>query len=328
MTYLRDTLLRPTMDENSLSTLASLLAFTHADVVKGVMCAQSPSKCTSVSSLDDSSTKSGSKDSYLVQILRMLGREVKAIRILDSESSSNMNNSKDIFSSSKSLGDVKSKPKDVKSEPPTSWRVSPNSFDNSIQTSWKQHLVTQDSSLPSRKLRRKGCLSFLRELFNMVRTSLQQNDKDDFYEMIVLMVVNISDSYDTIESSVFINENSNDTCTSDADIIKMEESRIDMKTNQETLNDLQDENVNLLLLLGAILSDPNADLSERNACLEIISTISLHNPSWIRKHCLDEFAFSKESNHSLNAGRNGIFPCRPEPDERQRVSIEKTIWIV
>jgi protein phosphatase-4 regulatory subunit 3 len=34
--YMRDTLLRPTMDENCLSTLSSLQTFTHADVVKGV----------------------------------------------------------------------------------------------------------------------------------------------------------------------------------------------------------------------------------------------------------------------------------------------------
>jgi protein phosphatase 4 regulatory subunit 3 len=34
--YMRDTLLRPTMDESSLSTLSSLQTFTHADVVKGV----------------------------------------------------------------------------------------------------------------------------------------------------------------------------------------------------------------------------------------------------------------------------------------------------
>merc|ERR1712161_103419 len=70
VTYLRDTLLRPTMDENSLSSLASLLTFTHADVVKGVTCSSSISKKKNIiSSVQKTS------DSYLVQILRVLGRE-------------------------------------------------------------------------------------------------------------------------------------------------------------------------------------------------------------------------------------------------------------
>ena len=59
VTYLRDTLLRPTMDENSLSTLSSLQTFTHADVVKGVT--------------------QGGEDSYLVKVLRLLGKEVPTI---------------------------------------------------------------------------------------------------------------------------------------------------------------------------------------------------------------------------------------------------------
>ncbi len=59
VTYLRDTLLRPTMDENSLSTLSSLMTFTHADVVKGVT--------------------QGGDDSYLVKVLRMLATEIAVI---------------------------------------------------------------------------------------------------------------------------------------------------------------------------------------------------------------------------------------------------------
>ena len=59
VTYLRDTLLRPTMDENSLSTLSSLMTFTHADVVKGVT--------------------QGGDDSYLVKVLRMLATEISVI---------------------------------------------------------------------------------------------------------------------------------------------------------------------------------------------------------------------------------------------------------
>jgi protein phosphatase-4 regulatory subunit 3 len=62
--YLRDTLLRPTMDESSLSTLSSLQTFTHADVVKGVT--------MSPAGTDDKGELL--KDSYLAKVLRMLGR--------------------------------------------------------------------------------------------------------------------------------------------------------------------------------------------------------------------------------------------------------------
>ena len=58
-------------------------------------------------------------------------------------------------------------------------------------TVWKQHLAPQDGSLASRLFRRKGAVSFFRELFNMVRVSLQQGDKDDFYAAIVNMEVDL-----------------------------------------------------------------------------------------------------------------------------------------
>ena len=61
--YLKDTLLRPTMDESSLSTLSSLQTFTHADVVKGVTMSQ-------VGSEDRGDLL---KDSYLAKVIRTLG---------------------------------------------------------------------------------------------------------------------------------------------------------------------------------------------------------------------------------------------------------------
>src|SRR5207244_1902964 len=67
--YIRDTLLRPTMDEGSLSTLSSLQTFTHADVVKGV----------TISDNDQFTLN----NSYLVRVIRMLGHELHAIGIME-----------------------------------------------------------------------------------------------------------------------------------------------------------------------------------------------------------------------------------------------------
>ena len=64
--YMRDVLLRPTMDEGSLSTLNSLQTFTHADVVKGVM-------------IPGSGTEGDIQDSYLMQVIRMFAVEVYSI---------------------------------------------------------------------------------------------------------------------------------------------------------------------------------------------------------------------------------------------------------
>ena len=68
--YLRDTLLQPTMDESSLSTLSSLHTFSHADVVKGVTM---PSNGKEVSLTD----------SYLVRVIRMLGMELHALGVAE-----------------------------------------------------------------------------------------------------------------------------------------------------------------------------------------------------------------------------------------------------
>lgn len=254
VTFIRDTLLRPTMDESSLSTLSSLLTFTHADIVKGVMCAPR-------------NQNAKSQDSYLVQIIRMMGKEIMAIREIEWETM-----------------ERKGRPsKPSKSHLKGSTPI--NSVSGNIQssfTAWTQHLAPQDDSLTSRRIRRSGCLSFLKEMFNIVRTSLQQSDKDDFYAMIVLM---------------------------------------DVKTTENNDEDMEakpsyEDTVNLLSLLGDVLADMNSDVSERGACLEILSAIAMHDPSYIRKHCLDEYAVSK-SEHEKNHKQDHII-SRPEPnDERQ-----------
>jgi protein phosphatase-4 regulatory subunit 3 len=257
------------MDESSLSTLGSLLTFTHADVVKGIMCTPRYNN-------------SGSKDSYLVRILRLLGKEIIAIREFEWKvmqqkgrlpGFSGKNNSKIAGSSNSSQN---------------------NSTSNEqASTPWKQHLVPQDDSLPSRKLRRRGCLSFLREMFNMVRMSLQQSDKDDFYAMIVLMDVSMNETFKEHNNGV-------------------NPTKISLTGHGDT--------VNLLSLLGSILSDTNADVSERAACLDILSAIAIHEPSLIRKHCLDEFSSSKGMVDENNYFKRRLSKViRPEPDDKYQV---------
>merc|ERR1712238_397495 len=87
------------------------------------------------------------------------------------------------------------------------------------------------------------------------------------------------------------------------------------------VNDSEEhESVNLLSLLGVILSDPNSDVIERVACLEILSAIAMHDPSIIRKLCLEQFSASKENGEN---SRNRCNPKRvvpkPEPNDRNEV---------
>lgn len=266
VTYIRDTLLRPTMDESSLSTLGSLLTFTHGDVVKGVMCAPR-------------NKNAKSHDSYLVRILRLLGKEIRAIREVEWNTMGQKGRPPSVSAENH-----------VKPPAPTDTMQTNTTMAQKPSTPWKQHLTPQDNSLFSRKLRRRGCLSFLREMFNMVRMSLQQSDKDDFYAMIVLM-----------------------------DVKLQEERKQDIKENgtAESPEAEADETVNLLSLLGAILSDTNADVSERGACLDILSAIAMHEPSLIRKHCLIEFSSSKSEGDNQKPGLTTV--ARLEPNDQRQV---------
>ncbi len=268
VTYIRDTLLRPTMDESSLTTLGSLLTFTHADVVKGVMCAPDPSRNKSMKS----------SQSYLVQVLRMLGNEVLAIRevewqMIDPKSCHIEAESTQCHHSSNEVASFQRS----------------NSYE-SPDKPWKQHLAPQDNSLKSRKIRRRGCLSFLRELFNMVRMSLQQCDKDDFYNLLVFMDVELHDNTTTSNSSEATSKSP--------------------------------QTVHLLSLLGAILSDVNSDVSERGACLEILAVIAMFDASLIRKHCLVEFSSSENNDGDSNKqkDRTSAIFGRPQPDRNHNVS--------
>ena len=273
VTYLRDTLLRPTMDDSCLSTLASLLTFTHTNVLKGVICApQNPPitdqamNRTTYDRRDHAAAHDTrfSPHSYLVRVLRLLGTEIKLIRKMEW-----------------AMDDYEGVVNNLETQSVRSENSSDDDRQQEIQrdtvfASWEQHLAPQDDSLESRKIRRRGCVAFLRELFVMVRTSLQQSDKDDFYAMIVLL-------------DVYLEETS------------------------------PSETVNLLSLMGALLSDPTADISERGICLEILSTIAMHHASLIRQHCLDVFTSSRENKTGDDGASQMIVIPRPQPNDSRQV---------
>lgn len=103
----------------------------------------------------------------------------------------------------------------------------------------------------------------------MVRTSLQQGDKDDFYAAIVNMEVELEG---------------------------------------------KSSSVNLISLLGSVLSDPSAHGSEKGGVLEIIAAIAMHDASHIRRHCLDSHEMWKKQE-----GEQLLCPARPSPNVATQV---------
>ncbi|KAG7354245.1 component of IIS longevity pathway SMK-1-domain containing protein [Nitzschia inconspicua] len=283
--YLRDTLLRPTMDESSLSTLSSLQTFTHADVVKGV----------TMSPVDDRGDLL--RDSYLAKVIRILGRESDAICELE-------------WMELEALPSVEDAQKLLKkrreeAHPDLSTVVTSGDHLQSkkMATIWKQHLAPQDESMASRRLRRRGSLSFLRELFNMVRVSLQQTDKDDFFAVLVSMEVDLLYDQDT---------NGKDPQSNPTKVIREEKSA---KTQALCYSpQVSTDPVNLLSLLANVLADPGTDVSEKGSVLEIIAGIAMHDPSLIRRRCLDFYSSWESASDSGQIG-----PDKPRQNEKNHI---------
>jgi protein phosphatase-4 regulatory subunit 3 len=287
--YLRDTLLRPTMDESSLSTLSSLQTFTHADVVKGVT--MSPTESEDNGEL--------LKDSYLAKIIRILGRESDAICEVEWKELENLPAGTDVHA-------LLAKRRE-EANPDPSMIVSSGKYpqNQKLSTIWKQHLAPQDASMSSRRLRRRGSLSFLRELFNMVRVSLQQNDKDDFFAVLVSMKVDLS--YDQ-ENRVLLESSTGNVKE------KVKSKELDTLNNSNS-PPVSSKPVNLLSLLANILSDPETDVTEKSSVLEIISGIAMHDPSLIRRRCI-EF-YSTWNRRDPNGGQIG--PVKPLHNVKSQV---------
>ena len=252
------------MDKSSLSTLASMQTFIHTDVVKGV---SSPIK-----------NRNGEEgeESYLIQVLRLLGTEIATI--IDKE-----------WSKLEKLEEGQ-----PDHEPATNRVVAvPTTYNTKGNTSttkntgnpcsWEQHVVPQDESLPSRKARRRGALSFFRELFNMVKMSLQQNDKNDFYSAMVCMEVKL----DGIHTS-----------------------------------NGRDVSMDLLSMMASILSDPASDISEKSSALEIVGTITLHDPNQVRRYCVSyhDIVIEKSGGNQRHHHHRGFLSgWKPMPNEKRQL---------
>jgi hypothetical protein len=193
---------------------------------------------------------------------------------------------------------------------------------------WKQHLAPQDGSLASRRERRRGCLAFLRELFNMVRISLQPSDKENFFSVIVSMEIDVISSED-VEKSGKISDNESQTSkiVEVGSVAASEKSeRFDDKAESLSQHLGLDfmplsSPVNLLSLLGTVLSDPNTDVTEKGLVLEIIAGVAMHDPGLIRRHCLEFHSFTKRSQNHQHQDRDRDVAGlgRPEANEKKQV---------
>lgn len=259
--YLKDFILRPTMDESSLSTLVSLAQFTQSDIIKGVM-----------RMVPRESDPSILTENYFSKVLRVLGIEIKAIR------KSRWEDSETASAENRCMVDV---------APESLSEAASESLSNSrspMSTMWHQHVAPQDSSMQSRYVRRKGCLHFLKELFNMARASLQQQEKDEFISSCVKASVKL--------------------------VMGLAEAPPPDYVSKNALHDSPPHIVSLLLLLGAILSDSDADINEKSAALEILSVVTLHDTAFVRWHCLN-------SSNIRSGGK--LSNLRPEPDELRQI---------
>lgn len=297
--YLRDTLLRPTMDESSLSTLSSLQTFTHADVVKGVTMSPTGS--------DDEGELL--RDSYLAKVIRILGRELDAICHVEWREMENLPQRKTI------QGLIARRFDEPLTDPSTV--VAPGKYQKN-STIWKQHLAPQDGSMESRRIRRRGALTFLRELFNMVRVSLQQTDRDDFFAVLVSMDVDLS--YDQENHLHHKKACNNDTPTGDGNERDTATLKDGATNNRKAPPPTSSKPVNLISLMATVLSHPETDIAEKGSVLEIIAGIAMHDPSLIRKRCLDFFASWKQDQKEFGEAKvERMGPSRPKPNELDQV---------
>lgn len=328
--YLRDTLLRPTMDESSLSTLSSLQTFTHADVIKGV-----------TMSSGAAGNDKEAKDSYLVRVIRLLGVELYALMYkdwADLESSTGLHtievttdasNNDSLATSGRketlaAIGEtLTGRPPDKQ---PLHWVappvIDPINPDPSIivggdATTRKQYLTPQDWSLEARRLRRRGCLSFLRELFQMVRQSLQQCDKDDFFSVICTLEVFLSgdrEISDNVSQTSQLVEVGSVASTVRSD--RVDEKADDINKLLHAAEAGTPASANLLSMLANILLDPNSDTTEKSAVLEILVGVAMHDPSLIRRHCLDCHHTWK---NERPIGTSDLVLFRPEANDKRQV---------
>jgi len=101
---------------------------------------------------------------------------------------------------------------------------------------------------------------------------------------------------------------------------KKSEDRNENNNEQKVRSYQSSKPVNLISLLATVLSYPGTDPTEKGAALEIIAGIAMHDPSLIRKRCLDFFAGWKSDLKTLGGTRTEkLGPTRLSPNEKKQV---------
>jgi hypothetical protein len=160
----------------------------------------------------------------------------------------------------------------------------------------------------------------------MVRISLQQSDKDNFFSVIVSMEVDVMSSEDQEKGGkISDNESQTSKIVEVGSVAASEKSeRFDEKgeTSSQHLGlDFMPLStpVNLLSLLGTVLSDPTTDVTEKGLVLEIIAGVAMHDPGLIRRHCLEFHSSWKRNQNHLHQDRDIAGLGRPEANEKKQV---------
>jgi len=321
--YLRDTLLRPTMDESSLSTLSSMQIFIHTDVVKGVtMSPASPASNQRQQQQQQQQRNNNDyflQDSYFSQIMKVLKHEVDSIceKQWDHHQQRQQQQHHRHHHHHHRHHDEHmihhGRTNNIQNISYDSSMQDENKSETNNSTIWRQHVAPQDDSLQSCMIRRRGCLSFLRELFNMVRLSLQQTDRDDFLAAAVSMSIHVphvgTDDHDMNDDDATNRQRSDDGKGDDGDN--------DHAATNGGGGSVTD--VRLLSLLATVLSDPSTDVTEKGAVLEIIGGITNHDPSLIQRHCIEYFMASSEDLGSSSSPSSSSKIPRPRPNWKRQV---------
>lgn len=161
----------------------------------------------------------------------------------------------------------------------------------------------------------------------MVRISLQQSDKDNFFSVIVSMEIEVMSREDVDKGGkISDNESQTSKIVEVGSVAASEKSdRFDEKGEGMLLQHLGldfiplSTPVNLLSLLGTVLSDPNTDVTEKGLVLEIIAGVAMHDPGLIRRHCLEFHSSWKRNQNHTHHDRDVAGLGRPEANEKKQV---------
>ena len=153
----------------------------------------------------------------------------------------------------------------------------------------------------------------------MVRMSLQQGDKEDFFHVLCTLEIDLNEDREIPDNVSQTSQNVE--VGSLASTVRSE--RLDDKSIEEKHNaEPTFPSANLLMLLGMVLSDPNVDTTEKGSVLEILSGVAMHDPSLIRRHCLklhEQWKIDRTGQHRNRIINSDYIVGRVRPNEMKQV---------